>query len=408
MTLSIIVLNDYAWTNGGTSAVALHQAQLLVESGFDVTVFAAVPAPEAERWKFPIVHSGQHDILGNPDRLEAAVQGLWNGKAAQQLGRLLDSKDSKRTVVHLHSWSKALSSSVVREVLRRNLPLVCTLHDYFAACPNGAFFNHQTGKTCELTPLGLPCLATHCDSRSYKHKLWRVARQAIQINFGGLPGHIRHFIVPSRFAAEILRPHLSADAQLHVLPSAISRPDTEAKPPAARSGMAFVGRLSQEKGALLYIEACKRLGLQPQLVGDGEQRALIERMAPDAAISGWLPQCQVWEKLATLEALVFPSLCYETQGLMPLEAAALGVASIVPRQCAAAEFVVHEQTGLHFDSGDAGSLAAAMQRMRTERGLAQRLGEAAAAAFAQSPLARPMRQIEQLKDIYTSALSVAL
>ena len=73
---------------------------------------------------------------------------------------------------------------------------------------------------------------------------------------------------------------------------------------------------------------------------------------------------------------MFPSVWYETQGLVVGEAAALGVPAIVSNSSAAAEFVIDGKTGLLFKTGDIDDLQEKLRRM-TDDALAARLGLAA-------------------------------
>jgi glycosyltransferase involved in cell wall biosynthesis len=61
--------------------------------------------------------------------------------------------------------------------------------------------------------------------------------------------------------------------------------------------------------------------------------------------------------------LVAPSTCYETFGLAVAEAMACGTPSVVPGGTALAECVDPGRTGLHFASGDVGSLRDACRRL---------------------------------------------
>jgi hypothetical protein len=174
-------------------------------------------APDLRHNGLRVICLDQHDLLSHPSRLAAARQGWWNAPAARAMSALLATLDPAATVVHLHSWTKVLSSSVVRTVLDAGFPLVCTLHDYFSACPNGGFFNYPRNAICTLQPMSLRCVTTQCDARGYGQKLWRVGRQAVQSRRGRLPLGLRHFITVSPFSREILRPFLPADAELHAL-----------------------------------------------------------------------------------------------------------------------------------------------------------------------------------------------
>ena len=70
------------------------------------------------------------------------------------------------TVVHFHQWTKSFSPSVLSVPSRLGMPALVSLHDYFLACPNGAYYRFSDRVPCSLTPMSIPCLAARCDSRS--------------------------------------------------------------------------------------------------------------------------------------------------------------------------------------------------------------------------------------------------
>ena len=100
-----------------------------------------------------VVCTGQQEILKDSNRMRAATQGIWNFKAAAMLDKLLANLPAKGTIVHLHGWTKALSSSLMPVIFRHQVPSIITLHDYFISCPNVGFYNYQTQKSCGLKPL---------------------------------------------------------------------------------------------------------------------------------------------------------------------------------------------------------------------------------------------------------------
>ena len=161
----------------------------------------------------------------------------------------------------------------IRAALSRKFKVICTLHDYFSACPNGSFFNYATNTICELQPLSGSCIASQCDRRHYGHKLWRVARQFVQNRFGGLPRELRHFIVVSPFSERILKPFLiSGLTNLSC----------------AKSGSGILSRSCRRRGEFrvrngwknrarevpqLFAEAASQVGCEAVFIGDGDQRA---------------------------------------------------------------------------------------------------------------------------------------
>ena len=183
--MDIIIINDNAHVNGGAGRIGLSGGLALAKHGHQVTVFSAVgpvmPELLAEK-NIQVVCTQQYEILHDPNRLRAMIQGLWNFHAKQKMEQLLKNLDPKRTIIHIHTWSKALSSSVVQIALQKNFKVVITLHDYLIACPTGTLFNHPKQEICTLTPMGMECIRENCDTRNYGHKVWRVSRQVVQVD----------------------------------------------------------------------------------------------------------------------------------------------------------------------------------------------------------------------------------
>jgi glycosyltransferase involved in cell wall biosynthesis len=397
--MNIVLVNDSARVNGGVARVAMSSAAGLARRGHRVTVLAAGDdeAAGASR-EFRTVFTGQHEIADDPSRVRAAVQGIWNLRAAREMHAILRGLDRAETVVHLHGWSHALSSSVIAQALRMRFPVVATLHEYFAACPNGGFFNYNTLTHCKLQPMGGRCVTTNCDSRGYPQKLWRVARQAVQ-QHAGFPCGARDFISVSAFSARVLAPHLPSGARIHPVRNPVDAVRARPVDVAANGRFLFVGRLSPEKGVVMFASAAHALGVDITVVGDGALRGAVAAANPRAKMTGWLSPPQVGSELRTARALVLPSLWYETQGLVVAEAAAMGVPAIVPRESAAAEFVADGETGLHFESGDASDLRSKLAQLHTDPALAARLGQAAFDAFWRDP-PTAQRHVADLEAVY--------
>ena len=62
-----------------------------------------------------------------------------------------------------------------------------------------------------------------------------------------------------------------------------------------------------------------------RFIGAGMARDAIAHVNPQAILSGWMSHRDSMRALREARALVFPSLWYETLGLVVLEAAAIGV-----------------------------------------------------------------------------------
>lgn len=403
--MNVIIVSDFAHVEGGNSAVALSSAIGLAGMGHQVTLFSGVLPidPAILGSGVHVVCTNQHAIGNDLKRIRALSQGIWNRRASRLMADTLRGLDPRNTVVHVHGWTKALSSSVVRVARTSGYRVVCTLHDYFSACPNGSFFNYRSNTICELVPLSRACIQTSCDRRHYGHKLWRVARQVVQDRFGGMPHDIRHFIFVSEFSRQILDQFLSPGAQVYHLDNPVQTSRTAAVDVRSNSAYVIVGRIAQEKGPHLFAQAAHQLDYEAIFIGDGDKRADIVRLCPSARVTGWLPRQDVLRELIKARVLVFPSLWYETDGLAVLEAAALGIPAIVSDVSAARASVIDGVTGLWFKAGDTEDLKNKMSIMRDPERVAC-MGLAAHAQYWKKPRTLD-HHVKELEKIYEKVLS---
>lgn len=403
--INIIIVNDYHDVNGGASKIAVTEAVGLAKKGHAVSFFCAVGGVSSELSAagVKIICLHQRDILNDENRFRAVLQGLWNRKAAREFDKLLASGDRSNTIIHLHSWTKALSSSVVAKAIAKGFSAVCTMHDYFLACPNGGFFNYNESKICSFKALSAKCLLTDCDNRSYLQKCWRIVRQVVQKHFGRVPDGINNFIAVSRFSREILKPYLPVDANICLLDNPI---DMDKFPPvniAVNEQFIYIGRISTEKGCLLFADAINQVAAPACFIGDGELRERVRQIAPGSTVTGWLQHDQLIEAMQSARALVFPSLLYETQGLVVMEAMARGIPVIVADTSAAREMVVNGVTGLWFKGGDLTDLIKVMKTMSTP-GVAEQMGLAAYDSYWAAPFTIE-RHVGQLELCYGDILA---
>ncbi len=398
----VIVLADFAVRSGGAERVAIDSARALAEAGAQVVYIhavdgadAALDHPDVER-----VSLGLADVWSR-GAASAAVNGVWNREAGRRLAKALSRFSAAgETVVHLHQWTRALSPSIFPTLRRFGAPLIVTAHDYFLACPNGVLFRFDTGAPCALTPMSAACVCTNCDARSYAHKLVRVARQAAtDRQWRDWPLDVVHIADRPR---AILAPLLPAGWRHRRIDNPI--PATKAAPAeiGPNAAFAFVGRLTQDKGALIAAQAAAAIGADMLFIGEGPARADIEAALPGARITGWIGGGDVEALMRNhARALVAPSLWRETGPLTVREAAALGLPSIVSARCGAsdqvdtASGVVAEPTVEAF--------AAAMRALMDD-GAARAMGRAAYDRFWANP-PTPRAHAAALLDLYRELLT---
>jgi colanic acid/amylovoran biosynthesis glycosyltransferase len=149
-----------------------------------------------------------------------------------------------------------------------------------------------------------------------------------------------------------------------------------------------VGRLCEQKGQLLLVKAAAILAAEGRdfelvLVGDGEQRPLIEALiarlglASYVRITGWASVEQVRDEVLGARAFVLPSFA-EGLPVVLMEAMALGKPVLTTYVAGIPELVIDGQTGWLFPAGSIDDMLKALRAcLQTPEEELQRMGRAA-------------------------------
>jgi glycosyltransferase involved in cell wall biosynthesis len=160
--------------------------------------------------------------------------------------------------------------------------------------------------------------------------------------------------------------------KIHVVHCGLERAFMEsARSPPSAKRLVCVGRLCEQKGQLLLLEAVHKLaeqGIRIELVlaGDGEMRPDIEelirqyRLEKVVRITGWIDTNQVREEILAARALVLPSFA-EGLPVVIMEAMSLRRTVISTFVAGIPELVLPEQHGWLVPAGDVEALMRAIE-----------------------------------------------
>lgn len=141
----------------------------------------------------------------------------------------------------------------------------------------------------------------------------------------------------------------------------------------------YVGRLAPEKEVRRLVELGGIPGVRMIVIGDGPERAWLERHLPGAHFTGQLSGTALATAFATLDVFVHPGTS-ETFCQTVQEAQASGVPVVVAAAGGPLDLVDHGRTGLLFDPASPPSLWRAVTAAARDAALRQRLAENARAA----------------------------
>ena len=348
---NVVIVNDFNYTQGGASKVAIDTARLLKENKYNVIFFSAVNNDDEKIDGVKYITTNQNEALKEKNKLKGIINGIYNFKAKKEFKKLLRTLDKDTTIIHVHGWTKALSSSVFDIAFKMKFKVVLTLHDYFTACPNGGYFNYKKNEICHLKPLSWKCIKCNCDSRNYMFKIYRIIRQFVQNKVVKLNNKLEYAIGISELSMKILKSNLNSRIKIAKIYNPVDFENNGTKIDYKENDyFLYVGRISKEKGVDVFCKAIKELNLKGVVMGDGDEKKMLEKEYSNIKFTGWRSKEEVKKYMMNAKALIFPSLWYETAGLTALEANKIGIPVIVNSNTATSEFINNGYNGFTYSS----------------------------------------------------------
>lgn len=357
----IVVINDISDAKGGATGLALASAIEFRKRGIPVTWLTGDDgaAPELDALGVEIVALGRKRLLATGGA-KALIDGLYNRAGQAMVASWIKANDRPGTVYHLHGWAQILSPSIFSALTPVADRVVLSAHDFFLACPNGAYAFLKTGAPCSLTPMSLACVTADCDRRSYGHKLWRVARQAVRLGVFDMGRHAP----PVLAIHSSMRPYLERGgipgAAIQTLPNPVRPFLTTRVGAEANREFVFIGRLEDGKGPDLACAAAQKAGVALRIIGDGPMRADLEARYPDVTFSGRRTFEEIGPIVRAARALVMPSRYPEPYGLVAAEALWSGLPVVIADTAFLASDIVAADAGVAVAPRDIDSFASVL------------------------------------------------
>lgn len=307
--LRVLQLHTRYRQAGGEDTIAREEAALLRDHGHEV-----------------IEHHAE-----NPSQVSSSLKAMatstWNLAAARNVRDAV--RRARPDVVHAYNTWYAMSPSVLSASRDVGVPVVMTVQNYRHMCVNSALF--RDGAPCE------DCVGTH-PWRGVWHRCYRNSALASAVVATNISVHrarrtwhrdVDVFLAPTDFARERFVAAGLPDDKIVVKPNFVADPGSRAAPPSRSAEVLYCGRLTAEKGVPMLLdawEAAGDTGLQMTIVGDGPLRGQLEaRRLPRVTFTGHLPPEETRQRMLAARALAFPSMWYEGQPLVILEALAAGL-----------------------------------------------------------------------------------
>ncbi len=362
MAKRILLVNKFFYTRGGAEVVCINLRDELTARGYEVGIFTMAyhHIDEVEYlYEAPEVSFKQ----GFAGKVNFARRTLGGYHVAEAFTRALD--DFKPDVVHLHNIHSYLSPVVARLAHERGCRVVWTMHDYKLVCPSYSCLDH--GRPCERCLTHRHAILTRrCfkDSCAAGALAWLEARRWSRRR---LERWVDALVCPSKFLRDMMERGGWSRDKLHVLnnfidPVKLRELDREH---GREDYVAFVGRLSHEKGVDTLLQVAKNNpSLKLKLAGNGPLRLSLTAQygsLPNVEFVGQLEAAAVARFVTRAACLVVPSEWYENNPLTIIEAQCAGTPVVGSNMGGIPELVAPEN-GVIFPMGDREALGNAIDR----------------------------------------------
>lgn len=388
----------------GAEQLAERIASQLAAQGNDIEVFA-VERLDDPNFRLETEHSRGfpvHRVFYNAGTTAPYPGSYDSPQIARAIEQVLD--QSHFDVIHIVS-GYLIAVPVIRAARRAGIPIVITLTEYWFMCPrlNLLQFGQVLCSGPESDRKCAHCLAE--DKRRYRF----ISRTSPQIasllgktpSFGRLENAVRTrretlqqalaaadaVISPSQFLINKYAEFGFNTERFVLIRHGIA---STARPPANRVQsdtlrLGYTGQIKPHKGVDLIVDAVLPLldaghHITLDLWGpDDEDPAyvtMLKRRTAGYSSVRWRGRYQrkaLWDVLASFDALVVPSRCYENSPTVIWEAYVAGLPVVATRLGGMAEMVIHERSGLLFDLNDSADLRRQIERLISEPDLLPRL-----------------------------------
>lgn len=306
----LLVHNDYG-KYSGEEAVVDKLATMLEQHGHKISFYRKSTADSRD------------NIMG---KIQGFLSGIYSPNGVAGMKAILDKENPD--VVNIHNLYPFISPAALFECKKRGIPVVMTVHNFRLICPTGLFM--RNGKPCETCLHKMnewSCIRYNCE-----HSILKSVGYTLRNTFArwtkAYKKNVVFFACITEFQKKKLVEAGFDENRITVIPNSVESP--QSYHPNLGNYVAYIGRLSHEKGYDLLIEVAQR---HPDITFcfAGAQREQSNISIPENVVfMGYLQKEELSEFIQNARFIVMPSRCYEGFPMAILEAASHGKPTICP------------------------------------------------------------------------------
>ncbi|MFO4671198.1 glycosyltransferase [Vibrio cholerae] len=341
---------------GGSDRVLIETGELLKSKGHHVIPFCAQSDKNLST-EYDVFFPKSIDF--SSVKFTSLLSYFYNFSAKHNINELLAGEVPD--LAHLHIYYGRLTTSILHEIKKRNIPIIQSLHEYKLVCP--VYTMERNGTVCNKCTSGrnYHCVINKCKNDSYLHS----SIMALESYFSRAMGDVRYvdlFLSVSEFHRnEMVRAGIPEN-KVKVLHNFVDTEKYSAK--CGHDGyFLYFGRIEKLKGIDTLIEAFSLVDFKLLIVGDGSYKNnMLEKIESISNIEylGFREGQELIDIVSKSLCVVVPSEWNENCPMNVLEAKSLSRPVIGSNIGGIPELINHNVDGVIFEPGNVSQLVNAL------------------------------------------------
>lgn len=369
--MKILLAHKFNYQKGGAERYFLDLARLLEKNGIETAKFSMASEKNLpdryEKYFIPEIdfNAGFFQLSRSFFRYLGRI--FYSFEAAGQFEKLI--RDFRPDIVHLQNIYHQISPSIIDTAKKHGLPVIMHLHDYKLICPNYKLYDGR--RLCMKCKGGkyYQCALNRCLKGSYLKSFLASLEMYFHHKVLKIYDKVDLFIAPSAYMKSVCVDFGIREDRIAVVPNFVE--PAEFPEGGRKDYVLFLGRLSEEKGLSVLIDAYREPDGKPKLkiVGDGPE---AEKCREETAASGLEERIEftgalygeaLGQAIAGAKALIVPSVWPENLPYVVLEAFQAGKPVIASKLGGLEEMIRDGQNGFLFEPGNPRELSRAIARL---------------------------------------------
>lgn len=337
--MKILIAHNSYGRYSGEEAVVDRTAAMFRSMGHEVVLYQKTT-------------EGSRDTLWG--QTKGFLCGLYSPAGIRGMREVLQRE--RPDVVNIHNLYPFISPAALFECRRAGVPVLMTVHNFRLMCPTGLFM--RQGRPCELClqrSNEWGCVQHNCE-QSWLKSIGYAARNTVARWSGAYKKCVTRFVCITEFQRQKLTEAGFDPERLTVIPNVVDAP--ESYTPTPGDYVAYLGRLSYEKGYDLLIEVARRHSEIRFRFAGAQREQTVESLPDNVKMAGYLTGDDLQQFINHSRFICMPSRCYEGFPMAILEGASYGKPAMGPNHGGFTDIIGKGETaiGRLFHPGDVDDL----------------------------------------------------